>query len=81
MSMLAPVPDHDHDEVTLPITWPKSKERFDLNGKGLVTDQDMVPMMMVRGTFTGVVSGLTNKFTEGTAKWVVIVDDCDIEPL
>jgi len=80
MSMLAPVPDAPEEQVTLPITFPKEKERYDLNGKGLVTDSTLEPLMRVSGSFTGAVASLTTKFTEGTGKWVIIVDDCEITP-
>ncbi len=56
MSMLTPVPDVPEEQVTLPITFPKEKERYDLNGKGLVTDANLDPLLRVTGTFTGAVA-------------------------
>lgn len=80
MSMLAPVPDVPDDQVTLPISFPKEKERYDLNGKGLMTETTLAPRMQVTGTFRGAVAKLSTDFLADSGKWVIIVDDCEITP-
>jgi hypothetical protein len=81
---LEAVADETEDFIrTLPIAFPKDRERFKVQSPELYTEIDIAPKQRVKVTGTGVVAKFRGDFigAEATQVFVVILDDAELEPI
>lgn len=80
MSQVVPI-HPEEEQFTLPITFPKSKERFKVTSPEFKTDLELAPRTRVKVSGIGYIgrAGLDFSKDENGVTWAVILDEADLE--